>query len=165
MTSTVSEDLHEDVRQILESLDKGGDISPTLSALEASRLGTWRAAAEAGEPRGKWLLALCLEHGAGVEQDAAAAVPLYRQSARAGFTPAMYHLGRALQRGLSGEPDTDVALGWFRRAAAEEFPAGMGALGEGGHTPNESLKLDTMALAIKRAAIMIYRLSQESHQD
>jgi glutamate carboxypeptidase len=43
--------------------------------------------------------------------------------------------------------------------------AGMGALGEGGHTPNESLELDTMALAIKRAAIMIYRLSQESHQE
>jgi len=43
--------------------------------------------------------------------------------------------------------------------------AGMGALGEGGHTPNESLELDTMALAIKRAAIMIYRISQESHQD
>ena len=43
--------------------------------------------------------------------------------------------------------------------------AGMGALGEGGHTPNESLELDTMALAIKRAAIMIYRLSKESHQD
>jgi glutamate carboxypeptidase len=41
----------------------------------------------------------------------------------------------------------------------------MGALGEGGHTPHESLELDTMALAIKRAAIMIYRLSQESHQD
>ena len=43
--------------------------------------------------------------------------------------------------------------------------AGMGALGEGGHTPHESLELDTMALAIKRAAIFIYRLSQESHQD
>ena len=43
--------------------------------------------------------------------------------------------------------------------------AGMGALGEGGHTPNESLELDTMALAIKRAAILVYRLSQESHQD
>lgn len=39
--------------------------------------------------------------------------------------------------------------------------AGLGALGEGGHTPNESLELDSMPLAIKRAAIMIYRLSQE----
>jgi len=43
--------------------------------------------------------------------------------------------------------------------------AGMGALGKGGHTPNESLELDTMALAIKRAAILVYRLSRESHQD
>ena len=38
--------------------------------------------------------------------------------------------------------------------------AGMGALGKGGHTPNESLELDSMSLAIKRAAILIYRLSQ-----
>ena len=37
--------------------------------------------------------------------------------------------------------------------------AGMGALGKGGHTPNESLELDSMALAIKRAAILMYRLS------
>ena len=43
--------------------------------------------------------------------------------------------------------------------------AGMGALGVGGHTPNESLELDTLALAIKRAAFMIYRLSRESHQE
>ena len=31
----------------------------------------------------------------------------------------------------------------------------------GGHTPNESLELDSMPLAIKRAAILIYRLSQQ----
>jgi glutamate carboxypeptidase len=40
--------------------------------------------------------------------------------------------------------------------------AGMGALGKGGHTPNESLELDSMSLAIKRAAILIYRLSREA---
>ena len=39
--------------------------------------------------------------------------------------------------------------------------AGLGAIGEGGHTPDESLELDSMPLAIKRAAILIYRLSQE----
>jgi len=38
--------------------------------------------------------------------------------------------------------------------------AGLGALGSGGHTPNESLDLETMSLAIKRAAILIYRLNQ-----
>lgn len=37
--------------------------------------------------------------------------------------------------------------------------AGMGALGEGGHTPHESLVLDSIGLAIKRAALLIYRLS------
>jgi glutamate carboxypeptidase len=36
--------------------------------------------------------------------------------------------------------------------------AGLGAVGSGGHTPNESLDLSTMPLAIKRAAILIYRL-------
>lgn len=38
--------------------------------------------------------------------------------------------------------------------------AGLGALGKGGHTPNESLDLTSVPLAIKRAAILIYRLSR-----
>ena len=37
--------------------------------------------------------------------------------------------------------------------------AGMGPLGSGAHSPNEKLELDSMALAIKRAALLIYRLS------
>jgi glutamate carboxypeptidase len=39
--------------------------------------------------------------------------------------------------------------------------AGMGAFGSGGHTPNESLDLSSMSLAIKRAALLIYRLNQQ----
>ena len=39
--------------------------------------------------------------------------------------------------------------------------AGLGALGEGGHTPDESLDLTSMPLAVKRAAILIYRLAGE----
>jgi len=39
--------------------------------------------------------------------------------------------------------------------------AGMGAYGKGGHTPNESLELDSIPIAIQRAAILIYRLSQQ----
>jgi len=38
--------------------------------------------------------------------------------------------------------------------------AGMGAYGRGGHTPNESLDLDSIPIAIQRAAILIYRLSR-----
>lgn len=39
--------------------------------------------------------------------------------------------------------------------------AGLGALGHGGHSPNERLELDTMLLATKRAAILMYRLNQQ----
>lgn len=39
--------------------------------------------------------------------------------------------------------------------------AGMGALGGGGHTPNEVLDLASMSLAIKRAALLMYRLNQQ----
>ncbi len=62
------------------------------------------------------------------------------------------------------------ALDPSRRGAADisfvapytDALAGLGALGDGGHTPNESLELDSMPLAIKRAAILIYRLIRES---
>jgi glutamate carboxypeptidase len=40
--------------------------------------------------------------------------------------------------------------------------AGMGVLGKGGHTPHESIDLTSMPLAIKRTAILIYRLSRET---
>ena len=37
--------------------------------------------------------------------------------------------------------------------------AGLGASGSGGHTPNESLELASVALATKRAALLMYRMS------
>jgi glutamate carboxypeptidase len=39
--------------------------------------------------------------------------------------------------------------------------AGLGADGQGGHTPNESLDLTSMPVAIKRAALLLYRLARE----
>jgi len=64
---------------------------------------------------------------------------------------------------------TMPALDPSRRGAADvsfvapytDALAGLGAIGKGGHTPDESLELDSMPLAIKRAAILIYRLSRE----
>lgn len=77
---------------------------------------------------------------------------------------------RALAEQLS---EINVALGrgpmkiWdpLKRGAADiafvapytDALAGLGALGKGGHTPHESLELDSMSLAIKRAAILILR--------
>lgn len=81
---------------------------------------------------------------------------------------------RRLQRMLS---DINVALGRGempaldpgRRGAADisfvapytDALAGMGAIGEGAHSPDESLDLRTMPLAIKRAALLIYRLARD----
>ena len=62
------------------------------------------------------------------------------------------------------------ALDPSRRGAADisfvapytDSLAGLGALGSGGHTPHESLDLTSLPLAIKRAAILIYRLGAGS---
>ena len=42
--------------------------------------------------------------------------------------------------------------------------AGLGADGSGGHTPNESLDLTSVPLAIKRAALLIYRTSRSTEE-
>jgi glutamate carboxypeptidase len=84
----------------------------------------------------------------------------------------------ALQRELS---DINVALGRqpmpaldpARRGAADisfvapytDALAGLGALGGDGHTPDEYLELSSLPLAIKRAAILIYRLSRQEAAD
>ncbi len=101
---------------------------------------------------------------------------LPRTSARITFSdgyPAMPPTdgNRALQEMLS---DINVALGRepmpaldpARRGAADiafvapyvDGLAGVGAYGRGGHSPDEALGLNTMSLAIKRAAILIHRL-------
>jgi glutamate carboxypeptidase len=65
------------------------------------------------------------------------------------------------------------ALDPARRGAADisfvapyaDSLAGLGALGTGGHTPDESLDLTSLPLAIKRAAILIYRLNNDSGEN
>jgi len=61
------------------------------------------------------------------------------------------------------------ALDPTRRGAADisfvapysDSLAGLGAIGSGGHTPSESLELDSMMVAIKRSALLLYRLGRE----
>jgi glutamate carboxypeptidase len=82
---------------------------------------------------------------------------------------------QALQVTLSGVNEAlgrgpMPALDPSRRGAADisfvapyaDCLAGLGALGKGGHTPDESLDLTSLPLAIKRAAILIYRLNNDS---
>jgi glutamate carboxypeptidase len=81
---------------------------------------------------------------------------------------------RRLQGALS---DINVALGRSpmpaldpsRRGAADisfvapytDGLAGLGPYGEGGHTPEERVDLTSLPLAIKRAAVLIYRLTRQ----
>ncbi len=66
-----------------------------------------------------------------------------------------------------------LALDPSRRGAADisyvaphtDALAGLGAIGGGGHTPDEFVRLVSMPLAIKRAAILIYRLSRADATD
>lgn len=80
---------------------------------------------------------------------------------------------RALQEMLS-DVNQDLgrgpmpALDPARRGAADiafvapyvDGLAGVGAYGRGGHSPDEALDLDTVGLAIKRAAVLLHRLIQ-----
>ena len=84
----------------------------------------------------------------------------------------------ALQRELSAinvalGRDPMPALDPSKRGAADisyvapytDALAGLGGIGGGGHTPDEHVRLLSMPLAIKRAAILIYRLSNQEAAD
>jgi len=68
---------------------------------------------------------------------------------------------------LGGDPLP--ALDPSRRGAADssfvapytDALAGLGAYGENLHSPDERLDLDSLPTAIKRAALLIYRLTRE----
>jgi glutamate carboxypeptidase len=72
-----------------------------------------------------------------------------------------------INESLGGQPMP--ALDPSRRGAADisfvapytDSLAGLGPVGEGGHSPSERIDLDSMAPAIKRAAILIYRLTRD----
>ncbi len=49
-------------------------------------------------------------------------------------------------------------------AAYTDAIAGMGPLGSGAHTPNETIDLESMPLVIKRTAILMYRLSKDDEK-
>jgi glutamate carboxypeptidase len=93
--------------------------------------------------------------------------PMFPSEGNRGLLSVLSRINEDLGRGPMQELDPS------RRGAADvsfvdpytETLAGLGPLGEGGHTPNESIDLSSLPLAIKRTAILIYRLRQEAVAD
>ena len=93
--------------------------------------------------------------------------PMFPSEGNRGLLSALSRVNEDLGRGPMQELDPS------RRGAADvsfvdpytETLAGLGPLGEGGHTPHETIDLSSLPLAIKRTAILIYRLSQEADSD
>ncbi len=71
-------------------------------------------------------------------------------------------INEALGRGPMGEldPGQRGAADISHVAPYTDALAGLGGIGRGGHTPDESLELESVPLGIKRAAILIYRLGR-----
>ena len=72
-------------------------------------------------------------------------------------------LGRGSMREL--DPSRRGAADVSFVAPYTDAIAGLGPLGTGGHTPNETIDLLSMPLAIKRAAVLIYRLANAAEND
>ena len=93
--------------------------------------------------------------------------PMFPSEGNRGLLSVLSQVNDDLGRGPMQELDPS------RRGAADvsfvdpttDTLAGLGPLGEGGHTPHESIDLSSLPLAIKRTAILIYRLSQEANVD
>ena len=93
--------------------------------------------------------------------------PMFPSEGNRSVLRVLSEVNEALGRGPMQELDPS------RRGAADisfvspytDAIAGLGPLGRGGHTPNERIDLTSMPLAIKRAAILMYRLSGTSEND
>ncbi len=123
----------------------------TISAEQSERT---RAAMRA-------IVAKSLPHTSASIEFAEGYPPMFPTEGNRSLKVVLSEINEALGRGPMKELDPSM-----RGAADVSFVApytdaiaGLGALGDGGHTPNESLDLTSLPLAIKRAAILIYRIS------
>jgi glutamate carboxypeptidase len=123
----------------------------TISAVQSERT---RAAMRA-------IVAKSLPHTSASIEFAEGYPPMFPTEGNRSLKVVLSEINEALGRGPMKELDPSM-----RGAADVSFVApytdaiaGLGALGDGGHTPNESLDLTSLPLAIKRAAILIYRIS------
>lgn len=105
----------------------------------------YRSAADRGDLRAMWSLAVLYEAGSGVPQDPAAAIALYERAAEGGSLDAMINLAVALFTGDKMAADPDRAIELLRRAAeggSAQALFNLGVLAQDGviDTPDKALE-------------------------
>ena len=87
----------------------GGDGTQQIAALEA--------AANSGDSKAQFVLALRYAEGRGVEKDELKAAALVTKSANAGLVVAQYRMGALFERGIGVTKNLPEAKKWYERAA------------------------------------------------
>lgn len=91
------------------SVVAGGDPAAQMASLEA--------AANGGDAKAQFVLALRYAEGRGVDKDVGKAAALVTQSANSGLVVAQYRLGALYERGIGVTKNLAEAKNWYERAA------------------------------------------------
>jgi TPR repeat protein len=142
-------------QQIAEAVEQWrtrGDTRAFFQQHGPRHAADWQAAAATGDVNAQWLLARCLQEGAGVAQDSQAAVSLLRKAAESGIAVAQNDLGDCLFEGLGVQEDPAEAYHWYSRAADQGFGEAAKNLGVCYERGKGAMQDDAQALAWFRKA-------------
>jgi len=114
--------------QTCEDLLVQGESRDDYIKSHISRLGLWKQAAEAGDPRGQLLYGLCFFYGHGEEESEATAFEWFKKSADQGDINAQYTLGMCYRNGWGVIPNEKASTRWLRKAAAQGYRAAVEVL-------------------------------------
>jgi TPR repeat protein/predicted DNA-binding WGR domain protein len=119
-TPPVSE-FEQDRKEALEESRRTGSDCAYFERQGSNRIGAWRTAAQQGDATAQWLLARCLQEGAGIQKYPQVAVQWLRRAAESGLADAQNDLGICYDQGDGVEENSAKAFHWFSRAAKQGF--------------------------------------------
>lgn len=124
------DNFEQDMKDALEELRTKGDSRNYFERQGPTRIGVWQAAAQQGNAIAEWLLARCLQYGAGVPKDAQAAVSWLRRAADSGLAVALNDLGKCYYSGEGVATDSSEAFRLYTKAAEQGFMVAQINLGD-----------------------------------
>jgi hypothetical protein len=113
--------LAKDIKEVLELSRKGLDSKEFYINNAPRRIGSWKKAAEAGNPNGMFLYARCLMDGQSVVKDLKGAFEWYRKAAELKHSAALNNLGTCYQYANGTTRDPVKAFECYEKAAKSGF--------------------------------------------